>query len=158
MNALANTQSEQTTSNEFIRVAITIGGVLGVFLSLLLPALGEGSGLEGVEVVELVLVLGLVLWGPFLLYYAAIRSRPGTFIVGLGLLLITAWAFWLAWTDDNSTAGANLMWIPFVNYPMVAAAWAAERFTQRTDELRRLRQRHEEEWFGQSPDAGDRGD
>ena len=144
------TQAEPDARTDLSRWAITLAGVVGVLLALLFPALGGGSGLEGSEILEFVLVLGLVLWGPFLLYFAAIRTRPGTLIVGIGLLSITAWAFWLAFTDDNSTAAANLLWIPLVNYPMVAAAWAAERFTQKTDELERLRRRHEEEWFGAS--------
>lgn len=78
------------------------------------------------EDVVLGLVSGGLLVAPAALYAAVIRADPLVVVVGGGLVALQTWSAWWAFTDDASTAGLALIWIPFAGIPFVLVAWFLE--------------------------------
>ena len=105
-------------SAKTVRLILAVSGALPLAV-LAAPAVAE-------EPAAAILFAGLAI-GPFVLYAATVRSREVAWAAGVALVLLTGWAVFRAFTDSNSTAGANLLWIPVVGYPVAIAGALFDR-------------------------------
>lgn len=97
---------------ERIRRAIGIG----VPVAMLVVFIGASGGNPFVA------LLWILLAGPFLIYYLGIRTPALTILVSAFLVGLSIWAIRLVFTDTNSTAALNALWIPYVGYPVSAVS------------------------------------
>lgn len=72
-------------------------------------------------------ILTALLWGPFLLYLLFIRGEVATVVVGTLLVTVAAYAYMWATTGDASTLALNILWLPFIGYPLVLITGLARR-------------------------------
>lgn len=109
---------------ERIRGAIGIGiplAMLVFFGAILVHSIAVGNG-NTVLTIQYAAITWGVLAGPFLMYYVGIRTLPLTVLVGAFLIGLSVWAIRLVLTDTNSTAGVNVLWIPYFGYPVTAVS------------------------------------
>lgn len=76
------------------------------------------------------LPFALLILGPFAIYYFLISSREFLLVIGVSLVCVSAWAVLRAFTDTNSTAGLNVLWIPTIGYPLAAIGALLDRISR----------------------------
>ena len=71
-----------------------------------------------------------LLAGPPLVYLAVMKTRPGVFVTGLGLIVITLFihaSVSAAWEAGSSTAGVGYVFLPILQWPLLGLAVLFER-------------------------------